>query len=83
MIYMFKIGDVITGKPGFNQEFGTFVISRVSGTYLEASCVTSENRRLFTIYNNYILDTDKMQLLNVKSINIKNSLNFIVSLVKS
>ncbi len=83
MIYMFKAGDVITGKPGFNQEFGTFVINRVSGMYLEASCITSENSRLFTVYDNYIIDTDRMQLLNFKSINIKNSLNFIVSLVKS
>lgn len=83
MICMFKVGDIVTGKSGCCQEFGTFKVDGVYKHYVEAICVSSEATSLFTVKSKYIMYTDKIQLLYPKQVNIKNSLNFIVSLIKS
>lgn len=92
MIYMFKAGDIVTGKPGLNTEFATFKICGFSNNKRRAdfTCVSTENILMFKVGYMITGQVDDFVLVNKHSTEFyhgsttkKNSLNFIVSLVKS
>ncbi len=82
---MFKKGDIVTGIPGSNYEFGVFTIARDNypAVYIECICETSDCWELFKVGGRYNLSTKQLKLVSSKEVKEnKSSLDFIFSISK-